>query len=155
MPRMFLVTQTRLKPASQKQGDPCHFTNLQKHQSFLKKKSQTEEFKWHNSEKAQKFRHQTEQIHTDSQAFPNSSAKKINFCLGYMSDELKQPLAVLPQVTAMFSQMYRSTRGRERAASLPAIFRGLGRKSTHGGTVHCNEDQGHPDDSHKVILNIW
>ena len=105
-----------------------------------------EEFKWRNSKKwkAQQVRHQMELTHTDTQAFPNSPANKINFSLRHVGDELEQPLAVLPRVTAMFSQMSKSTRGLEWASAIPAIFQRTREKThtyTHTDTESLTEVQ--------------
>lgn len=52
-----------------------------------------------------------EQTHADIEAFPNSSANKINFCLGCAGDELGQLLPRLPWLSGMLSQVSQSVRG--------------------------------------------
>lgn len=52
-----------------------------------------------------------EQTHADIEAFPNSSANKINFCLGCAGDELGQLLPMLPWLSGMLSQVSQSVRG--------------------------------------------
>lgn len=82
-----------------------------------------------------------EQTHTDTQAFSNSSANKINFCLGYIGNELEQPLAFLPQLTVMFSQTSESAQAWSELPPYLRSSRGPGKKYTHTHTQLLTEVQ--------------